>query len=115
MEEVYGDERRRVYLDVLKERRVGRSEGRCYKSGSVVKETMGSSSQIEEKTLRESVALLKVFSETDKVYNYLWMEGTKIVADVFTKEGSQRNNIATCEEGEIKIQNLTKKRNRKNG
>ena len=82
--------------------------------------------------MRKRVVLLKAFSETEKVYSDSWMEGTKIVADVFTKEGSQRreldeivrnnvfstgaswDNVVTCEEGEIKIRNLTTKRNRKN-
>ena len=95
-------------------------------------ETLGSSSQIEEKQLRKSIAFLKQFLETENVDSYSWIEGTEIVADVFTKQGSQRkemdeivrqnkfwsgaswDNMVTYEDGEIKIQNLTMKAERGN-
>lgn len=94
-------------------------------------ESLGSSGQIEEKNLRKSIALMKEFLETENVDSYSWIEGTKIVADVFTKEGSQRDklddivrknkflngaswdNIVTYEDGEIRIRNLTTKNYKK--
>ena len=53
-------------------------------------ESLGSSSQIEEKVLRQSISSLKQSLEDREVDRYSCIEGTEIVADVFTKIGSKR-------------------------
>ena len=91
-------------------------------------ELIGSTKQIEEKQLRQSVANLKQLLEEKDVEQYSWIEGTEIVADALTKEGSKRkeldeiigenkfehaqtkDNLVTYENEEIKITNLMKKR-----
>ncbi len=55
-------------------------------------ESMGSSSQIEEKALRQSVSFLKQALEEGEISRYSWIEGTEIVADVFTKQRSKRES-----------------------
>ena len=56
-------------------------------------ETIGSTSQIGEKALRQSVASLKQSMEDGDVEQYSWIEGKEIVADVFTKQGSNREAL----------------------
>ena len=90
-------------------------------------ESLGSSGQIEEKLLRQSIASLKQCLEEGEVEQYSWISGKEIVADIFTKQGSERStldeilsknefrhslstdNIVTFEDGEIKIANLITK------
>ena len=90
-------------------------------------ETLGSSGQIEEKLLRQSIASLKQNLEEGEIQQYSWISGHKIVADVFTKQNSERrvleeilienefknslssDNIVTFEDGEIKIRNIVTK------
>ena len=90
-------------------------------------ETIGSTSQIGEKALRQLVASLKQSMEDGDVEQYSWIEGKEIVADVFTKQGSNREaldeiikknnfehahreeNLVVYEGEEIRIKNLTTK------
>ena len=91
-------------------------------------ESIGSSGQIEEKALRQSVAYLKQSLEDDDVMDYAWIQGEEIVADILTKQGSKRevldeilkknkfkhagcmDNRVTFEGDEFKIRNkVTKK------
>ena len=91
-------------------------------------ESIGSTNQIAEKALRQSIAFIKQSLEDEEVINLSWIEGTQIVADVFTKEGSKRevlneiikegmfrhaqhqDNLVVFEDNEIKIRNLTTKK-----
>ena len=93
-------------------------------------ESLGSSGQIEEKALRQSVAYLKQGLEDREVLAYSWIPGEEIVADVMTKQGSTREalddilgrnrfvhmsseeNVVTYEEDEFKIRNLVTKKER---
>ena len=52
-------------------------------------ESIGSSGQIEEKALRQSVAYLKQSLEDEEVMAYSWIQGEEIVADILTKQGSK--------------------------
>ena len=52
-------------------------------------ESIGSSSQISEKALRQTIAFLKQALEGRSVEQCSWIEGKEIVADIFTKEGSK--------------------------
>ena len=52
--------------------------------------SLGSSGQIEEKALRQSLAALKQNLEDGEMNSFSWIAGTKIVADIFMKQGSQR-------------------------
>ena len=91
-------------------------------------ESIGSSRQIEEKALRQSVAYLKQSLEDEEVTDYSWIQGEEIVADILTKQGSKRavldeilvknefkharteDNKVTYEGDEFKIRNkVTKK------
>ena len=91
-------------------------------------ESIGSSGQIEEKALRQSVAYLKQSLEDGDVLDYAWIQGEEIVADILTKQGSKRevldeilqknnfkhadcmDNRVTFEGDEFKIRNkVTKK------
>merc|ERR1712030_263516 len=81
-------------------------------------ESIGSSGQVEEKSLRQSVATLKQNLEDGEVDRFLWIAGTEIVADVFTKQGSEResldeivtmDNLVVYENEEIQIKNLITK------
>ena len=49
-------------------------------------ESIGSTSQIGEKALRQSIASLKQSIEDGDVEQYSWIEGKETVADVFTKQ-----------------------------
>ena len=53
-------------------------------------ESIGSSGQIEEKALRQSVAYLKQGLEDEDVMAYSWIPGEEIVADILTKQVSRR-------------------------
>ena len=91
-------------------------------------ESIGSSGQIEEKVLRQSVAYLKQSLEDGEVTDYSWIQGEEIVADILTKQGSRHavldeilvrnefkharteDNKVTYEGDEFKIRNkVTKK------
>merc|ERR1712082_133041 len=90
-------------------------------------ESIGSSGQIEEKALRQSVAYLKQSLEDEEVADYSWIQGEEIVADIFTKQGSKRavldeilvknefknarteDNKVTYEEDEFEIRNKVTK------
>ena len=107
-----------------------RMETRMFTDSRPLLESLGSSGQIEEKALRQSLASLKQNLEDKEVYSFSWIAGTEIVADVFTKQGSQReeleeivkknvfkhvkseDNMVYLEEGEIKIKNLRTKAER---
>ena len=82
---------------------------------------------MEEKTLRQSIAALKQNLEDAEVQRFSWIPGNQIVADVFTKQGSDResldeimsknifrharteDNMVIYENEEIKIRNLITK------
>ena len=53
-------------------------------------ESIGSSSQVAEKVLRQSVNYLKQGLEDGDVSLYGWIEGKDIVTDILTKQGSRR-------------------------
>ena len=53
-------------------------------------ESIGSSRQIEEKTLRKSVAYLKESLEDEEETDNSWIQGEEIVADILTKQVSKR-------------------------
>jgi len=90
-------------------------------------ESIGSSGQVEEKSLRQSVAALKQNLEDGEVDRFSWVAGTEIVVDVFTKQGSERefldeivtgnvfrhaqnmDNLVIYENKEIQIKNLITK------
>ena len=94
-------------------------------------ESIGSSGQIEEKALRQTVAYLKQSLEDEEVADYSWIRGEEIVADVLTKQGSKRevldeilyenefrnahskDNRVTYEGGEFKIRNRVTKKDKK--
>ena len=77
--------------------------------------------------MRQSVASLKQNLEDAEVERFSWIPGNEIVADVFTKQGSDRDsldeimsknvfrhaqttdNMVICENEEIKIKNLITK------
>ena len=82
---------------------------------------------MEEKTLRQSIASLKQNLEDAEISQFSWIPGSEIVADVFTKQGSERealeeimyknefrhslssDNMVIFENEEIKIKNLITK------
>ena len=90
-------------------------------------ESLGSSGQLEEKLLRQSIASLKQSLEDGEISLFYWISGSAIVADIFTKQGSERgaleeilidnefrnslssDNMVIYEDGEIKIRNLITK------
>ena len=63
-------------------------------------ESIGSSGQIEEKALRQSVAYLKQSLEDEEVMAYSWIQGEEILADILTKKGSKHEAL-----GEILLRN----------
>ena len=93
-------------------------------------ESIGSSGQIEEKNLRQSVMFLKQSLERGDILGYSWIQGEEIVVDVLTKQGSRRealqeivmenkfrhaqtrDNWVYYENGEFKIWNLVTKKQR---
>merc|ERR1712074_366130 len=88
---------------------------------------LGSSGQVEEKLLRQPIASLKQSLEEGEISQFSWIPGTEIVADVFTKQGSERaaleeilienkfrdslssDDMVVYEDEEIKIKNLITK------
>ena len=52
-------------------------------------ESIGSSGQIEEKALRQSVAYLKQSLEDEEVTDYSLIQSEEIVADILTQQGSK--------------------------
>ena len=102
-------------------------KARLFTDSRPLLESIGSSGQVEEKTLRQSVAALKQNLEDAEVERFSWIPGTEIVADVFTKQGSERDsleeimsrnvfrhaqtedNMVIYENEEIKIKNLITK------
>ena len=94
-------------------------------------ESIGSSGQIEEKALRQSVAYLKQSLEDEDVMAYSWIPGEEIVADMLTKRGSKRealdeillknvfkharteDNIVGYENDEFKLRNTVTKKDKK--
>ena len=102
-------------------------KARLFTDSRPLLESLGSSSQVEEKTLRQSIAALKQNLEDAEVDRFSWIPGNEIVADVFTKQGSDRDsleeimfknifrhaqtedNMVICEDQEIKIKNLITK------
>ena len=90
-------------------------------------ESIGSSGQVDEKSLRQSVAALKQNLEDGEVDRFSWIAGTEIVADVLMKHGSEReslneivygnvfrhaqnmDNLVVYENEEIQIKNLITK------
>ena len=101
---------------------------RLYTYSRPLLESLGSSGQIEEKALRQTVAYLKQGLEDEEVLAYSWIPGEEIVAHVMTKQGSTREaleeimvknnfehmntgfNMVTFEDDEFKIRNLVTKR-----
>ena len=93
-------------------------------------ESIGSSGQIEEKALRQSVAYLKQSLEDEDVMAYSWIPGEEIVADILTKQGSRlealeeilvrnvfrhaqtEDNVVGYENDEFKIRNLVTKKDK---
>ena len=65
-------------------------------------ESLGSSGQIEEKALRQSVAYLKQSLEEGEIMSYSWIGGEEIVADIFTKQGSTRDVLEEIINSRIK-------------
>ena len=108
-----------------------RIETKIYTDSRPLLEYIGSSGQIEEKVLWQSVASLKQTLEDGEINSYSWIEGTEIVADVFTKTGSEResldeivlenifrhaqteDNLVVYEDEEIQIRNLVTKAGKK--
>ena len=56
-------------------------------------ESIGSSGQIEEKNLRQSIMYLKQSLENEDILEYSWTQGEEIVADILTKRGSRREAL----------------------
>ena len=108
-----------------------RIEVKMFTDSRPLLESIGSSGQIEEKALRQSVACLKQALEDEEVKDYAWIQGEEIVADVLTKQGSTRealdeiikknkfrnahsqDNRVTFEGNEFKIRNRTTKKDKK--
>ena len=111
-------------LSILMNRKISL---RVFTDSRPLLESIGSSSQIAEKALRQSIASMKQSLEDGDVDQFSWIEGKEIVADVFTKQGSKRealdeivkencfrhaqnkDNLVVCENEEITIKNLTTK------
>ena len=102
-------------------------EARLFTNSRPLLESLGSSGQVEEKALRQSIAALKQNLENAEVKRFSWISGNEIVVDVFTKQGSDRvsldeimskntfrharteDNMVIYENEEIKIKNLITK------
>ena len=102
-------------------------KARLFTDSRPLLESLGSSGQVEEKTLRQSIASLKQNLEDAEVERFSWIPGNQIVADIFTKQGSDRvsldeimsknvfrharteDNMVIYENEEIKIKNLITK------
>ena len=101
---------------------------RLYTDSRPLLESIGSSGQIEEKALRQSVSSLKQSLEDNDVMAYSWIPGEEIVADIMTKQGSTHealedimvrnkfghvntgDNVVTFEDDEFKIRNMVTKK-----
>ena len=68
-------------------------ETRLFTDSRPLLELIRSSGQVEEKSLRQSVAALKQNLEDGEVSRLSWIAGTEIAADVFTKQGSERETL----------------------
>ena len=68
-------------------------ETRLFTDSRPLLESIGSSGQIEGKSLGQSIAALKQNLEDGEVRRFSWIAGTEIVADVFTKQGSERETL----------------------
>ena len=104
-----------------------RIETKMFTDSKPLLESIGSSGQVEEKSLRQSVASLKQNLEDADVDRFSWIPGSEIVADALMKQGPPResleeivtrnefrhalteDNLVVYEDGEIKIKNLTTK------
>ena len=60
---------------------------RWFTDSRLLLESIGSSGQIEEKALRQSVSNLNQSLEDEDVLAYSWIPGEEIVADILTKQG----------------------------
>ena len=60
---------------------------RIFKDLRPLLESIGSSAQIEEKNLRQSIIYLKQSLENGDVLGYSWIKGEEMFADVFIKRG----------------------------
>ena len=67
----------------------GEIKTRLYTDSRPLLESIGSSGQIEEKALRQSVSYLKQSLEDRDVMAYSWIPREEIVADILTKQGSR--------------------------
>lgn len=56
---------------------------RAFTDSRPLLESIGSSSQIEENVLRQSVAYFKQALEEGEIVGFSWIEGAEIVVDVF--------------------------------
>ena len=104
-----------------------RVETRMFTDSKPLLESIGSSEQVEEKSLRQSVVSLRQNLEDADVDRFSWIPGSEIVADALTKQGPLResleeivarnefrhalteDNLVIYEDGVIKIKNLTNK------
>ena len=95
-------------------------------------ESIGSSGQIEEKALRQSVSYLNKSLEDEDVLTYSWIPGEEIVADILTKQAYRlealeeilarnvfrhaqtEDKLVIYEEDEFKIRNLVTKKDKEN-
>ena len=93
-------------------------------------ECIGSSGQIEEKVLRQSVAYLKQGLKDEYMIAYSWISGKEIVTDILTKQESRReemdeilvrnyfkhakteDNLVMYNEDEFKMKNLVTKKDK---
>merc|ERR1712074_341061 len=66
---------------------------RLFTDSQPLLESIGSSGQVEEKILRQSVASLKQSMEDKDVARYSWIIGSEIVADALTKQGPPRQSL----------------------
>ena len=66
-----------------------RVETRVCTDSTPLLESIGSLRQVEEKSLRQSVAALKQNLEDGEVSWFSWIAGMEIAVDVFTKQGSE--------------------------
>ena len=70
-----------------------RIDTRMFTDSRPLLESIRSSGQIEEKSLRLLVASLQHNLEDGEIDSFSWIVGTEIVADVFMKQGSQRETL----------------------
>lgn len=86
-------------------------------------ESIGSTKQVEERLLRNTITDLKEKLEDNSVDSYSWLDTKDMTADILTKEckddpevhniflrnifcqAKNKNNIVSCVDGEIRISN----------